>query len=326
MKVFITGATGFIGGAVARRLRARGDEVIALARSPRRAAELEKIGCRIVNGDLNQGILIEDSMTGCDGVVHGAAVYDVGIPKKARPAMWDANVKGTETVLGAALRKKVKKVVYISTINAFGNTHGQVVDETHQHDEKFVSYYDETKFRAHQVARRLIEQGLPAVIVQPGGVYGPGDPSVLGTVMHQFLAGRLPALMYPESGFNLVHVDDLADGIVLALDKGRPGEAYVLGGELTTLGDAIATLARVAGKKAPRLTVPGAALKVIAPLGPLVGPLMGFGPNLREMITAADGVTYWATDAKAREELGYTARPLEQGLRDTLQAEGRLPA
>ena len=154
----------------------------------------------------------------------------------------------------------------------------------------------------------------------------PNDPSALGNLINQFLAGRLPALMFPETGFNLVHRDDVAAGILLALDKGRPGEAYALGGEITTMGNGIATLARVAGKKAPRFTLPGAMIKAFAPLGPVVGPLMGFGPNLWEIIRAADGVTYWGTDAKARRELGYTARPLEQGIRDTLQAEGRLPA
>jgi nucleoside-diphosphate-sugar epimerase len=326
MKVFITGATGFIGSEVARRLRARGDEVRALVRNPASAAELEKIGCQLVVGDLGDRDAIRSGMTGCDAVIHGAAIYEVGIPKSRRPAMYEANVQGTENVLGVALDLKVTKAVYVSTVNAFGNTAGRVVDESHLHDERYVSYYDETKHKAHKVARDFIAKGLPLVIVQPGGVYGPGDTSPQGRIFNQFLDGKLPAMMFPNTGFNMVHRDDVAAGILLCLDKGKAGEAYVLGGEITTIGELINTLARVAGRKPPRLTLPAIVIKAVAPLGPVLGPAMGQGPNLGEIIKAADNVTYWAKDDKAREELGYSPRPLEQGLRETLEADGRLPA
>jgi dihydroflavonol-4-reductase len=326
MKVFLTGGTGFIGSEVARRLRARGDEVSALVRDPARATELEKIGCTLVAGELSDGRAIREGMKGSDGVIHCAGMYEVGIAKSRRPEMYAANVTGTENVLGAALEQKIKKVVYISTVNAFGNTEGRVVDESHLHNERYVSYYDETKHLAHKVARELIAKGLPCVIVQPGAVYGPGDPSPQGNLVNQFLAGRLPAMMFPETGINLVHRDDVADGIILALDRGRAGEQYVLGGEISTTGGLIEAVARVTGKKAPRMTIPGVMIKATAPLGPLVGPMLGFGPNLGEIIKAADRVTYWAKDDKARQELGYSPRSLEQGLRDTLGAEGRLPA
>jgi nucleoside-diphosphate-sugar epimerase len=326
MKVFITGATGFIGSEVARRLRARGDEVRALVRNPASAAELEKIGCQLVVGDLGDRDAIRSGMTGCDAVIHGAAIYEVGIPKSRRPAMYEANVQGTENVLGVALDLKVTKAVYVSTVNAFGNTAGRVVDESHLHDERYVSYYDETKHKAHKVARDFIAKGLPLVIVQPGGVYGPGDTSPQGRIFNQFLDGKLPAMMFPNTGFNMVHRDDVAAGILLCLDKGKAGEAYVLGGEITTIGELINTLARVAGRKPPRLTLPAIVIKAVAPLGPVLGPAMGQGPNLGEIIKAADNVTYWAKDDKARSELGYSPRPLEQGLRETLEADGRLPA
>jgi nucleoside-diphosphate-sugar epimerase len=326
MKVFLTGGTGFIGSEVARRLRARGDDVRALARDPGRAAELEKIGCILVEGDVGDGPAIRESMRGSDGVIHCAGMYEVGIPKSRRPEMYAANVLGTENVLGAALEQKIKKVVYISTVNAFGNTEGRVVDETHLHNERYVSYYDETKHLAHKVAREMIDKGLACVIVQPGAVYGPGDPSPQGNLVNQFLVGRLPAMMFPETGINLVHRDDVAEGIILALDRGRVGEQYVLGGEISTTGGLIEAVARVTGKKAPRVTIPGVMIKATVPLGPVVGPMLGFGPNLAEIIKAADRVTYWAKDDKARRELGYSPRPLEQGLRDMLAAEGRLPA
>jgi nucleoside-diphosphate-sugar epimerase len=214
----------------------------------------------------------------------------------------------------------------VSTVGAFGNTAGKIVDESHMHDEHYVSYYDETKHKAHKVAKEFIAKGLPLVIVQPGGVYGPGDTSPQGRLITQFLDGKLPAMMFPETGFNMVHRDDVADGILLCLDKGKAGEAYVLGGEITTIGQAIKTLAKVAGRKPPRLTLPSIVIKAVAPLGPVIGPAMGQGPNLSEIIRATDKVTYWAKDDKARRELGYSPRPMEQGLRDTLEVDGRLPA
>jgi dihydroflavonol-4-reductase len=144
--------------------------------------------------------------------------------------------------------------------------------------------------------------------------------------MNQFLAGRMPAIAFPELGFNMVHVEDVADGVLLALDKGKIGDSYVLGAEITTMRGAIETLARVSGRKAPKRDLPTPLLKAMTPIGPVVGKLMGQPPNLRELISSADNVTFWAKHDKAMAELGYSPRGLEQGLRDTLAAEGKLPA
>jgi dihydroflavonol-4-reductase len=328
MKVFVTGGTGFIGGHVVRQLRARGDEVVALVRSPEKGAPLRDIGCDLVGSDLSDQGALREGMRDCGAVIHGAAVYEVGIPKSEHEAMYEANVLGTERVLRAALEEKIPKVVYISTVGAFGNTHGNVVDETYTHPGSgYTSYYEETKVKAHQIAQRLIDdERLPCVIVQPGGVYGPGDHSAIGTQINQFLSGRMPLIPFPDLGFNMVHVDDVAAGVLLALDKGRPGAAYVLGGQITTMRESMETLARVAGRKAPKRAVPTSLLKAMTPIGPVVGKLMGQPPNLSELISAADGVTYWAKHDKAIEQLDYSPRGLEQGLRDTLQAEGKLPA
>jgi dihydroflavonol-4-reductase len=328
VKVFLTGATGFIGGEVARQLRARGDDVVCLVRSPEKAGRLEELGCELVAGDLSSRDALRAGMEGCEAAIHGAAVYEVGIPQSQHRAMYEANVIGTENVLRAALDAKLGKVVYISTVGAFGNTKGKVVDESYEHSgASFTSYYEETKLEAHRVAKRLIaEEQLPCVIVQPGGVYGPEDHSPLGRQMNQFLAGRMPLIAFPDLGFNMVHVDDVAAGVLLALDKGKAGEAYVLGGQITTMRELIQTLARVAGKKAPSRALPTGLMKAMTPVGPLVGKLMGQGPNLRELISSADDVTFWAKHDKAMAELGYSPRGLEQGLRDTLEAEGRLPA
>ena len=325
MKVFLTGGTGFIGSEVARRLRGRGDDVRALVRSPGKVAGLTEMGCEPVAGELSDIAAIRAGMAGCDAVIHGAAVYEVGIEDSERPAMYAANVTGTEAVLQCALDEKVSKVVYISTIAAFGNTHGDVVDESHVHAGDYTSYYDQTKHLAHEAARRFIEQGLPCVIVQPGGVYGPGDHSQPGNVINMFLDGKLPMMVFPDVGLNFVYRDDVADGVLLALDKGRAGEQYVLGGQIGTMRDLIETLGRIAGKKPPRMTMPTTVLKLISPLGGIIGPAMGFPKNMSELISSSDGVTFWARDDKARAELGYAPRDLEQGLRDLLAAEGKLP-
>jgi nucleoside-diphosphate-sugar epimerase len=326
MKVFVTGGTGFIGSEVVRQLRERGDEVACLVRSPEKAARLTELGCGLVGGDLGDERAIRRGMEGCDAVIHAAAVYEVGIPASERAAMREANVGGTERVLGAALEAKVPKVVYVSTVGVFGNTHGRIVDESYEHPAKdFTSAYEETKWEAHQVAKRLIADGLPCVIVQPGGVYGPGDTSSIGRLLDQFLAGKMPLVPFPDLGICLTHVEDIAGGILLALDKGTLGEAYVLSGPAATIREALSVVAGITGRKAPKRALPTPLMKAMVPIGPLVGKLMNQPPNLREMISSADGVTFWAGYEKAHRELGYEPRGLEEGLRATLAAEGRIP-
>jgi len=231
-------------------------------------------------------------------------------------------------VLRAALDAGVPKVVYVSTVGVFGNTHRRVVDETYEHPGKeFTSYYEETKLEAHRIAKRMIvEEGLPCVIVQPGGVYGPGDTSAIADLLDQFLSGKMPLLPFPELGICLSHVEDIAGGIVAALDRGKAGETYVLSGPVTTVRDAIEVVAGVTGRKAPKHAMPIPVMKALTPIGPLVGKAMGQPPNLRELISSADGVTFWASHEKASRELGYAPRGMEEGLRATLEVEGRIPA
>jgi nucleoside-diphosphate-sugar epimerase len=327
VKVFLTGATGFIGGEIARQLRDRGDEVRCLVRNRGKASELEQRGCELVDGDLGDAEALRAGMEGCDAVIHAAAMYEVGIPDSRRPAMREANVGGTERTLSAAREAGVPRVVYVSTVGIFGNTHRRVVDESYEpRGEDFTSYYEETKLEAHRVAERMIAEGLPGVIVQPGGVYGPGDESSIGALLDQFLSGKMPLLPFPELGMCLAHVEDVAGGILLALDKGRIGESYVISGPVTTVRDAIEVVAQVSGRRAPKRAVPVPLLKALTPVGPLVGKLMGQPPNLRELISSADGVTFWASHEKATRELGYAPRGMEEGLRATLAAEGRIDA
>lgn len=328
MKVFVTGGTGFIGGEVVRQLRARGAEVACLVRTPEKGKAVAELGCELVSGDLGNTEALRTGMTGCDAVIHAAAMYEVGIPARQHPQMWEANVTGTERVMNAALAAGIPRIVYVSTVGVFGNTHKEVVDESYEHPGKeFTSYYEQTKLEAHRLVKRMIaEQSLPAIVVQPGGVYGPDDTSQVADLLEQFFAGRLPLMPFPDLGICLTHVGDIAAGILLALDKGGLGETYVISGPATTMREAIETVAELSGRKAPKRAMPVPLLKAMVPIGPLVGKLMGQPPNLRELISSADGVTFWAGYGKAERELGYAPRGLEEGLRQTLEADDRFPS
>jgi dihydroflavonol-4-reductase len=320
VKAFITGGTGFIGGHVAGKLRQRGDDVAALVRTPAKASALRELGCELVEGDLSRLDAIQRGTAGCDAVFHIGAVYKVGIPESERAAMYDANVRGTERVLDAAQQSGVARIVYVSTGNVYGNTRRRVVDEGYERPQppQFLSYYDETKYRAHQVALDRIAKGAPITIAMPGGVYGPEDPSELGNMIDQTRTGKLKLRVFADTGFDFVHVEDLAEAIIAAHDRGRIGESYNLPGEQGTLGDLIDKTAALAGRKPPRVPMPTAVMKLAIPAGPLVGKLMGFPPNLGELIRTSDGVTFWMNDAKARRELGFAPRDLDAGLRQTL--------
>jgi nucleoside-diphosphate-sugar epimerase len=322
VRVFLTGGTGFIGGHVARQLRARGDEVVALVRSLAKADGLRELGCELVEGDLSSEEAIGRGAAGADAVVHAGAVYKVGVPRSEHPAMYEANVRGTERVLDAAIAAGVARIVYVSTCAVFGDTHRQVVDETFRRDTGFPSEYERTKTLAHEIAEDRIAKGAPIVIVQPGGVYGPGDHSELGNVIEQVRTGKMPMKTFPDAGLMLSHVEDIAAGILLALDKGRIGESYVLSSAQATIGELVDRVAAIAGRKPPRFTLPGVLIKMSAPLGPVVGPLLGFPPNLRELVRTTGTTTYWASDAKARSELGFAPRDLDAGLRETVAAAG----
>ena len=322
MRVFVTGGGGFIGGAVVRLLIGRGDTIVAVVRDPARAADLAVLGATLVSGDLSTTDGLRTGMTGADAVIHLAGMYRVGMRPRDRPAMLDANVGATERVLDAAQAAGVPRIVYVSTVNTFGNTYGRIVDETYDRDvaRGFVSYYDETKFRAHEAADARIARGAAVVIVQPGTVYGPRDHSALGMQMEQAFRGRLPYRAVDNVGVTPIHVDDLAAGIVAALDRGRTGESYVMAGPAMRQAQALEVAARAGGHRLPRLRVPSRLLRVLAPLASRLpagfAERLGLPPNLAEVLSAAEGVTYWATSAKAERELGFRVRDLETGLRD----------
>jgi nucleoside-diphosphate-sugar epimerase len=317
MRVVVTGGAGLVGRALVRRLCERGDTVVALVRDPARASFLADLGAVLVRDDLSDVARLTELLRDADGLIHAAGSYRIGIPVSERPAMWDANVGTTTRVLDAAAGAGTARIVYVSTVNVFGDTHGRVVDETYRRDlgEGFLSWYDETKYRAHEVAEQRIAAGAPIVIVQPSQVYGPGDRTGFGEQLRLAHDGRLPYRAADDVRIGVLHSDDLAAGIVAALDRGRLGEAYVLTGPHATLGEAIAISARLGGHRSPRLRIPTALLRLTAPAGRLIGQ-----PNLVEILSASAGVSYLATSRKAETELGFQARDLEAGLGDTFGA------
>ena len=316
MRALVTGGGGFIGRHLVRRLRDAGTEIRAIGRSEASAASLRAAGCEVVVGDLLDGSVLADALAGCDAAYHVAGDYRVGIPRSMRHAMEAANVTATERILDAAVAAGVERIVHVSTINAFGDTGYRVVDETYERPRpyRYVSFYDETKHRAHLAAHGHAAAGAPVIIAMPGGVYGPGDHSGLGSVMKQASEGRLPAVTFGDLGLNIAHVEDIAAGIALVGERGRIGDSYVLGGELSTLAELARRAAAIGGQRAPRLSTPTWALRAVAPVAGL------FGTDLGEVVRATAGVTYWASDAKARRELGYAPRDLESGLADTFGA------
>ncbi|MCB0870371.1 MAG: NAD-dependent epimerase/dehydratase family protein [Solirubrobacterales bacterium] len=334
MKIFMTGATGFIGGSTARHLLEQGHQVTCLVRDRSKAGDLEALGCELVDGDLSSCPRLAEQMSGHDALVHNAALYEVGIPKDRAPVLRKANVEGTANTLEAALEAGIPRVLYVSTCAVFGNTHREVATEAFRRPDldspgglEFTSVYEETKYEAHQIALNLIKtRGLPCVIVQPGGVYGPDDHSELGSTIHQFLDGKLPMVPFAEFGTGLTHVDDIAAGFALALDKGEVGECYILNQDNYTMRQILEMVGEIADRKVPKRNMPTAVLKALRPVGPLVGKLMGQPPNLAELISSVDGVTFWADAGKARRELGWRPREAKAGLRHTLEAEGLIPA
>lgn len=318
MRAVVTGGAGFIGGCLVRQLRARGDTVVALVRDPARTPALGELGCELVQADLASmpaGTLGE-AIGGADALFHLAGSYRIGIRETQHAAMYQANVGATRAVLDAAIASGVARIVYVSTANVYGDTGGRVVDETYRRPQppEFLSYYDETKYLAHLAAEERIDAGAPILIALPCMTYGPGDHSQVGATIAQAMAGRLPVLNAPDLGGNLVHVDDLAAGILLIHDNGRIGEEYVLGGEIATLREVVRRAAALAGRRPPLLSTPSWMLRAVGRLAGLIGRGVPGAPNVAEMVRASSGVTYWATDAKARVELGYHPRDLAAGL------------
>jgi nucleoside-diphosphate-sugar epimerase len=321
MKYFVTGATGFIGSHVVAKLVARGDQLTCLVRNPDKAARLAQQGVTLVKGEVADRVVMRDAMRGCDGVFHIAALYKLGPAFKAQMAA--ANVEGTRHTLEAAVEAGVPKIVYTSTIGVFGNTHGQIVDETYRVEKSsLASEYERTKWAAHyEVAVPLQQTGAPIVIVQPGGVTGPGDVSPLNMV-YDFYLNRMPIMMGPRAGVTIAHVDDIADGHLLAMEKGRTGESYILAGPGITYQAMMEMWQAICGVPAPRVWLPGWAAAFSANMLGGLERIFKWKMSLSSeaLMTQAD-YTFYGSAAKAERELSWRPRPLEATFAEVLGAK-----
>ncbi len=319
MKVFVTGATGFIGERLARALVARGDQVAAVVRNPAKAQDLAALGVELYQGDITDKESMRAAMTGVDAVFHLAAWYKIGARDKSDAEQ--INVGGTRNVLELMRDLRIPKGVYTSTLAIFSDTHGQPVDESYRFNGKHLIEYDRTKAEAHEIALSLMAVGLPLVIVQPGVVYGPGDPSAMGDTLRLYLQRKLP-MVPQQTAFAWGYIDDIVQGHLLALDKGKVGEDYIIAGPIYTLIDALRIAEGITGIPAPKLTATPGMMKAMAALTGLIEPIVHLpDAYTRERLRVSAGVTYIGSNAKARRELGYSPRRLEDGFKLTLPYE-----
>jgi nucleoside-diphosphate-sugar epimerase len=316
MKYFVTGATGFVGGVLARKLRESGHQVHASVRSPGKAKELEAIGVKLFQGDITDKESMRAAMKDVDGIFHVAGWYKIGTRDKS--AGEKVNIQGTRNVLELMQELKIPKGVYTSSLVVNSDTRGEMKDESYHFTGKHLSEYDRTKAVAHEAANEFIARGLPLVIVMPGVIYGPGDTSILRTNIQDFLHQRLPMLP-SQTAYCWAHVDDIARGHVLAMEKGKIGETYIIAGEPYGVVEAFRLASQITGKTAPGVV----SHRVMKALSILVRPFDNFLPETytSEGLRELAGPTYLGDNRKARRELGYDPRPFREGWEQTLRHE-----
>ena len=326
MKVFITGATGFIGQPLTWAMLHRGWEVTALVRrsdtTPVRL--LRQAGAQLVMGDVvasDRGLLRE-AMRGADLVFHNAGWYELGLRAKDRPAMHAVNVGATDTILGLARQLDIPKIVYTSSTTALGDTAGALVDESFERGAPPRSYYEETKAEAHVLAVEYQRRGAPVVIVCPAQVIGPGDHSPFGIFARLYTRGLLPPMVWaPEAIYSMAHVIDVSEAMVLAAEKGQPGRTYFLSGSTLTMRELIETWKQTPGGLKPFIWLPHRLAWLTGLVSAPVLRAFGQPAFLSREVIEASYVCYRFSPARAESELGAHFRPAAQAWRDTLEAE-----
>jgi dihydroflavonol-4-reductase len=314
----VTGATGFVGSAVVRALLARGRRVRVLARPNSDRRNLAGLAVEIAEGAMEDPRSLARAVAGCRYVYHVAADYRIWVPDPA--PMFRANVDGTRDLLTAALDAGAERVVYTSSVATLGLVPGGSADEETQNSvDDMIGPYKRSKFMAEEVARGFArERGLPVVIVNPSTPVGPGDikPTPTGRLIVEAARGQMPAFV--DTGLNIVHVDDVAEGHLAAAEKGRIGERYILGGENMPLAEILAEVAQAVGRRPPWLRVPHGVLFPVAIGAELAARVTG-----RDPFVTLDGVRMsrkkmYFTSEKASHELAYLPRPARQAIADAV--------
>jgi dihydroflavonol-4-reductase len=317
-KVLVTGASGFVGSAVARKLVERGFAVRALVRPTSPTAHLSGLDLEFAHGDLRDPTSIAQAVRGVRFLFHVAADYRMWA--RDPQEIVRNNVTGTRILMEAARATNVERIIYTSSVATLKcRQEGDPSDETMPLQEsQAIGAYKRSKVAAERLVEEMVGEGLPAVIVNPSTPIGPCDvkPTPTGRIIVEAAAGRMPAFV--DTGLNMVHVEDVAEGHLLAFDKGRIGERYILGGQNAPLSDILAEVARAMGRRPPRVKIPRAAVMPVAVVSEMVA--RGTG---REPFVTLDGLRMsknrmFFTAAKAERELGYTARPYPEAIRDAI--------
>jgi dihydroflavonol-4-reductase len=315
--VLVTGASGFLGSAIANKARAAGYRVRALIRATSPRANLDA-GDELAIGDLCDRQSIAAAMRGVRYLIHAAADYRLWAP--APSEILRNNVEGTRVAMEEALRAGVERIVYTSSVATIALSDRTAADESRPlAAEQAVGAYKRSKVIAERLVEDMIARsGLPAVIVNPSTPIGPRDikPTPTGRIIVEAACGRMPGFV--DTGLNLVHVDDAALGHLAALERGAIGERYILGGENVHLGDMLKDIAQIVGRRAPRLRLPIAAVYPLAMGAELWARLSGREPfTTRDALKMARHHMFFS-DAKARRDLGYASRPYREGIADAI--------
>ena len=317
MKALVTGANVFTGSHLVKALEQRGDVVVGLVRNSSNLKRLSDCNLQLVYGDITDRETLKTAMTGVDWVFHTAAYVELGLVDAA--AMEQVNVAGTHAVMEAAQSTGVSKVAYCSTIGVFGDTQGQVVDETFQRQQaNFSSAYDRTKYEAQQIVDHFATQGLPVVSILPSGIFGADDPH-FGPVIQQFLKGKLKVWAGGDRITGIVHVDDLVEAMILAAQKAKPGAHYIISaGDLTTR-EMFTILSQETGIPVPS-EAPKPLVRLVGNLLDPIGRLFKWQPPIsRERVHYIYDRCLRVDANKARTELGWQPRSVPQTLKEIVQ-------
>ena len=318
MIAFVTGATGFIGQRLVRKLVEEKYEVLALARSPEKARRLLDPKVRVIPGDILDTSSLS-AMQNCDVVYHLAGWYKLG--SRDQSHVHKTNVQGTRNVLEMAWKLNVPRIIYTSSLSVYGDTQGLLHDETYQRPpgQSFLTEYDRTKWQAHfQVSLPLISHGAPITITIPGIVYGPGDKSLIGGLIRAYVKGRMVCVPGPETLQTFTYVDDIAEGHLLAFTKGKAGQSYILAGPALPLWQVVRLWATLLRKPAPKFSISAEKLKLLEPLARFLSNHIRMPELLSVDAIRMTGVSYIGSSEKAKSELGWQPCPIEYGFRETL--------